>query len=279
MERLIIRVFLRYGLHNSFPKVTALLAKRRMEPYFFVIGFQKAGTTSLYDQIMDLPMFEKGINKEVPEMSKKACNKNYFKLFFPKKNKKYRTGNACHLDIYSPHGVINIKKHFPQSKLIVIMRNPSDRAYSHFLMDKRFGWIGEKVSFDDYIDFELKILEKINTENIYELYNNTKWLNHPFGMTVGKGIYYTYIKNMIDNGIDFLPVCLENYQSNFEIEFKKILNFLDLDNVNFHDMTIKHSNKNISNKSMSEYSKQKLDSFYKQYNGKLFDLIGVKYPW
>ena len=73
------------------------------------------------------------------------------------------------------------------------MRNPIDRAYSHFLMDKRFGWIGDKVSLEDYIDFEMKILEKINTNNIFELYNNTKWLNYPFGMPVER-IYYTYIK-------------------------------------------------------------------------------------
>ena len=30
-------------------------------------------------------MFEKGIAKEVPEMSKKLPSKSYFKLFFPKK--------------------------------------------------------------------------------------------------------------------------------------------------------------------------------------------------
>ena len=73
------------------------------------------------------------------------------------------------------------------------MRNPTE-AYSHFLMDKKFGWIGEKVSFDDYIDFELKILDKIDKEDIVDLYGNTKWLNFPFRTPVGKGIYYTYIK-------------------------------------------------------------------------------------
>jgi hypothetical protein len=279
MERLIVRFFLRYGLHNSFPKVAAFLAKRRMDPYFFIVGFQKSGTTSIYEQLMEIPLFEKGLAKEVPEMSKKSCNKNYFKLFFPKKNAKYITGNACHLDIYSPHGVVNIKNHFPNSKIIVIMRNPSDRAYSHFLMDKKFGWIGEKVSFDDYIDFELKILEKINIEDVNELYENTKWLNHPFGMLVGKGVYYTFIKNMVDNGIDFLPVCLENYQKNFDFEFKKILNFLEIENNDFSKTKIKHSNRNILNEIISDNSRSKLDSFYKEYNEKLFDLIGFKYPW
>ncbi len=279
MERLIVKFFLRYGLHKSFPKSVGFLANRRMDPYFFIVGFQKSGTTSIYEQLMELPLFEKGLGKEVPEMSKRFCDKNYFKLFFPKKKGDSITGNACHLDIYSPYGVLNIKNHFPKSKIIIIMRNPTERAYSHFLMDKKFGWIGKKVSFDDYIDFEFKILEKINIEDINELYENTKWLNYPFGMLVGKGIYYTYVKNMKDNGIDFLPICLENYHKNFEIEFQNILNFLEINNYDFSKIKIKHSNKKKSNEAISLESRLKLDLFYEKYNHKLFDLIGYKYPW
>ncbi len=279
MEGLFVRIILRYGLHNSFPKVTRFLAKRRMDPYFFIIGFQKAGTTSLYEQLMDLSLFVQGNAKEVPEMTKKECNKSYFKLFFPKKNKNHKTGNACHLDIYSPYGGLNIKKHFPNSKIIVIMRNPTERAYSHFLMDKKFGWIGEKVSFEDYIDFELKILEKINLEDINDLYTNTKWLNHPFGMTVGKGVYYTYVKNLLENGLEFLPVCLENYENNFHEEFENILRFLNLNEFDVTKIDVKHANKSKSNKTMSINTRDKLDDFYKDYNNKLFDLIGTKYPW
>lgn len=279
MESLINKIFLRFSLHNSFPNVASFLAKRRMDPFFFIIGFQKSGTTTLYEQIMEHPLFEKGIAKEVPEMSKKLPNKSYFKLFFPKKNKGFKTGNACHLDIYSPYGALNIKKHFPHSKLLVIMRNPTERAYSHFLMDKKFGWIGEKVSFDDYIDFELKILEKIDKEDIVDLYGNTKWLNFPFGMPVGKGIYYTYIKNLVDNEIEFLPICMENYSQNFEFEYNKIINYLEIDDVDVSKIKIKHSNKRNSDSPMSEYSRNNLDAFYFRYNEKLFDLLGDEYPW
>ena len=279
MEEIINKLFIRFKLHDLFPKITSLLAKRRIDPTFFIIGFQKAGTTTLYDQIMDLPYFEKGVAKEVPEMSKKSPDRNRFKLYFPSKKKGFKTGNACHLDIYSPYGASNIKKNFPESKLIVIMRNPIDRAYSHFLMDKRFGWIGDKVSFEDYIDFEMKILEKINTNNIFELYNNTKWLNYPFGMPVGKGIYYTYIKNLIDNNINFLPICLENYNRNFETEFHKVLKFLDVENVDISNIKIKYSNKNKIDSKMSDASRNKLKYFYNEHNNELFKLLGVDYPW
>ena len=279
MEEIINKLFLRYSLHDSFPKITSLLASRRIDPTFFIIGFQKAGTTTLYDQIMDLPNFKKGVAKEVPEMSKKNPNKNRFKLYFPPKKKGFKTGNACHLDIYSPYGASNINKNFPESKLIVIMRNPIDRAYSHFLMDKRFGWIGNKVSFEDYIDFEMKILEKINTKNIFELYNNTKWLNYPFGMPVGKGIYHTYVKNLTDNNINFLPICLENYNRNFETEFHKVLQFLDVENVDISKIKIKYSNKNKIDSKMSDSSRDQLKYFYNDHNNELFKLLGVDYPW
>ena len=279
MEKIIIKLFIRFRLHDLFPKIASFLARGRMDPFFFIIGFQKSGTTTLYEQIMELPIFKKGIAKEVSEMSKKTPNKSHFKLFFPKKNGKFKTGNACHLDIYSPFGALNIKEHFPQSKLIVIMRNPTERAYSHFLMDKKFGWIGEKVSFDDYIDFELKILEKIDAENIFDLHNNTKWLNFPFGMPVGKGIYYTYIKNLIDNNINFLPICLENYNQNFEIEFNKLISYLEVDNIDISKIEIKYSNKSKIESQMTDYSRGRLKEFYEIYNDKLFDLLGVEYPW
>ena len=173
LERKIVNAIIRFGLHESFPKVTNFFAKKRMDPYFFIIGFQKAGTTSIYNQLMDLPIFVKGIGKEIAELAKVNPNKDYFKLFFPKKKNNYKTGNASHLDIYSPYGVMNIKKHFPNSKIIVILRNPTERAYSHFLMDKKFGWIGKNVSFEDYIDFEIKILENVDITSIYDLYSNT----------------------------------------------------------------------------------------------------------
>lgn len=279
LERKIVNAIIRFGLHESFPKVTNFFAKKRMDPYFFIIGFQKAGTTSIYNQLMDLPIFVKGIGKEIAELAKVNPNKDYFKLFFPKKKNNYKTGNASHLDIYSPYGVMNIKKHFPNSKIIVILRNPTERAYSHFLMDKKFGWIGKNVSFEDYIDFEIKILENVDITSIYDLYSNTKWLNLPFGMTVGKGIYVSYIKFLLEKQVDFHLVCLEKYKMDFEFEFQKILSYLELDNLSSSTMKMIHSNQSFSKEPMSKKAKEKLDSFYLNYNQELFSLIGDKFPW
>lgn len=254
-----------------------------MEPTFLLIGAQKSGTTALYDQLMELPAFLSASAKEIPDLSYENCRVDLYKLKFPYKKKGCSTGNACHLDMYSPFGAINIKNHFPKAKLIVIMRDPVDRAYSHFKMDKKFNWIGDKVTFQDYVKFELAILKRMdNIYDIEELYNNTRMFKAPFGMTVGKGIYHTFLKHFDALGLNYLPVCLEEYNANFLDQFKKILNFLELNEgiENFSEM--KHSNKSISlDEDSHEYNsvKNELIEFYQPHNKKLFKQLGTNYPW
>ena len=41
LERKIVNAIIRFGLHESFLKVTNFFAKKRMDPYFFIIDFKK----------------------------------------------------------------------------------------------------------------------------------------------------------------------------------------------------------------------------------------------
>ena len=47
----------------------------------------------------------------------------------------------------------NIAAHAPKTRLIAVLRNPIDRAYSHFVMDRRRGW-ESLTSFDDALAAE-----------------------------------------------------------------------------------------------------------------------------
>ena len=48
-------------------------------------------------------------------------------------------GEASHCYLYEPGAVERIKHHVPEARLIAILRNPIDRAYSHFLHMVRNG--------------------------------------------------------------------------------------------------------------------------------------------
>ena len=79
--------------------------------------------------------------------------------------------------------------------------------------------------------------------------------------------------------IDFHLTCLEKYEMEFEFEFQKILNYLELGNLSSSTMKMIHSNQSFSKEPMSKKAKEKLDSFYSNYNQELFSLIGDKFPW
>jgi hypothetical protein len=115
------------------------------KPNFFIVGAQKAGTTSLYYYLRQHPQifmperikepcyfrgdpqsFEPG----PPEPEKEAF---YYDLF--KDAKGYKTIGEASVDYlyYSRKSSLNIKQYDPQAKIIIVLRNPVDRAYSNYI--------------------------------------------------------------------------------------------------------------------------------------------------
>ena len=113
-------------------------------PNFFVVGTQKAGTTSLHDWLLQtkkvcLPSlkethffsssdnFQKGVEWYISQFPK--CSQD-----------KLTYGEICPEYLYSKTAPQNIKKLIPNPKLIFILRHPIERAFSQFLMAKRNGY-------------------------------------------------------------------------------------------------------------------------------------------
>ena len=129
-------------------------------PNFFLIGAQKAGTTSLYSYLKQHPQvymspikepffFDHEINSrgEVvrekfggpgPPHIKFADIGEYRTLFRGVSGEK-AIGEASVVYIYAPGAAERIKRYVPEAKLIALLRNPADRAYSAFLHAVRIG--------------------------------------------------------------------------------------------------------------------------------------------
>jgi hypothetical protein len=150
--------------------------KTNILPNFLVIGAAKCGTTSIYHylkQHRDVYMspikepnhFSKDIHPEEfsPEykIHEKAKNLDVYKyvrgdmkedqwgayvqseedykLLFKFAGGKKRIGEISNSYLYSEVAAKNIKSTLPGVKLIAILRNPADRAYSHYLANIRDG--------------------------------------------------------------------------------------------------------------------------------------------
>ena len=105
-------------------------------PDFIIIGAQRSGTTSLYNYLIEHQNIKSTSQKEIHYF-----DNNYDKglTWYSKKFPSIRkgieiTGEASPYYIFHPHAVNRISKDFPNVKLIVLLRNPIERAYSHYCM-------------------------------------------------------------------------------------------------------------------------------------------------
>ena len=138
-------------------------------PNFFIIGAQKAGTTSLYHYLDQHPQIYMSPAKEPfffnheinsngelvrekfggPERSwnpikftdnpVRFSNLEEYRALFEGVTDEKAIGEASVLYLYTPGTAERIKKYVPEAKVIALLRNPADRAYSAFLNAVRGG--------------------------------------------------------------------------------------------------------------------------------------------
>ena len=128
-------------------------------PSFFIVGAQKAGTTSLYQYLNQHPQVYMSPIKEPfffdHEMDSKGevvrrefaghrqpprfTNIEEYSTLFEGARDEKAIGEATPLYIYAPGTAERIERFVPGAKPIALLRNPADRAYSAFLYALRMG--------------------------------------------------------------------------------------------------------------------------------------------
>lgn len=132
--------------------------KTDMLPNFFVIGVQKAGTTSLHHYLSDHPDIYLPPGKEtkffIREDRYSIGLENYEKQHFSGWNGEKAVGEVDPDIIFFPEAMERMEKHFDLEglKFILLLRQPVDRAFSHYLMSLRRGF--ENESFERAVALE-----------------------------------------------------------------------------------------------------------------------------
>ncbi len=146
-----------------------LTSNERVMPDFMVIGGQKCGTTSLHRYINQHPNI-------IPTFKKDSSfyDANYFRGFkwyrahFPLKSKmdefqshgeRFITGEVTTSYIHHPATPQRIYDTLPNVKFIALLRNPIQRAYSHYQHMVRTG--RETLSFKEAIEQEDERLDRV----------------------------------------------------------------------------------------------------------------------
>lgn len=119
-------------------------------PTFLIIGAARAGTTALYDLLQQHPQISMSTIKE-PNffafegepldwcgpgndfVNNSISSWNDYSSLFEMKPGAIACGEASPLYLWAPHAAKRIKARLPDVKLIAVLRNPIDQAFSHYL--------------------------------------------------------------------------------------------------------------------------------------------------
>jgi hypothetical protein len=130
-------------------------------PEFFIIGSQKSGTTALYNIFKNHPEIVPGSGrKEINYYEKRYYLKkqSWYRKQFIKLDDKRLAFEASTNYIFHPWTPKRIKHDCSNAKIIAILRDPVERAISHYHHMVRDG--KEQRKFGDAIDYEVKYLFK-----------------------------------------------------------------------------------------------------------------------
>ena len=230
-------------------------------PNFFLIGAQKAGTTSLYSYLKQHPQVYMSPIKEpfffdheidsrgevvrekfggpVTPHVKFADIREYRTLFRGVSGEK-AIGEASVLYIYAPGTAERIKRYVPEAKLIALLRNPADRAYSAFLHAVRIGR-------EPLTDFAQALREE----------DDRIWYNWHYQFHYrNRGLYYAQLKRYFEVfGREKVGVWLYEDLSNDPIGVvQSVLRFLGVNDTFTPDISRKHNPSRIPKSEFARFT-------------------------
>ena len=201
-----------------------LTSSIRSLPNFIIIGSPKSGTTSLFNYLIQHPDIV-GITRKEPHFFNISYSKNlnWYKMYFPTKSQLISnkiTGEATpsyFIDPFVPKRIFSV---LPDIKLILLLRNPIDRSFSHYKHSFKDGF--ENLSFENAIAAEEKRLENYENDlKIKSTNGNESFLEyvkklsqyHPPNLYL-----FSYLKTSIyaEHLLNWLNVFQKKTDSNFE---------------------------------------------------------------
>ncbi len=107
-------------------------------PEFLIVGAQKAGTTSLYNCLKQHPAIVPARTKEIHYFSQHFDKGlDWYLEHFPERASDKISGEASPFYLFHPGSAKRIASQLPDIKIIILLRNPTQRAISHYHQQAR----------------------------------------------------------------------------------------------------------------------------------------------
>ena len=285
-----------------------------MSPNFFIVGGSKCGTTNISYYLNSHPkIFFSELNEpyyfckwDIPEKYNRKSMitdmKKYLNLF---KNVKDEiiVGEASSPYLSCPHAALEIKKAFPNSKILISIRNPIERAHSayfsyQFMKPNKQNFMEMIKTHEKLINKKIFYIDSILESGFYT--KNIIKFQEIFGKDNVKIIIFEdYIKNTIENInsiLNFLEIHEKiKFTEQSKGSYRVPKNFLSkslLNNKNFRKISTiliptvmrqklgdKYFLKQEKKPQMLENERNYLKELYNDEVNELEKFLGKKLPW
>jgi len=270
--------FYRLFVQRHFFGITSPL---RVLPDFFVIGAGRTGTTSLYYYLDQHPSLSKSAYDELGFFDVNFhLGLHWYRSLFPSIFTKFRIKLKTHFFmtydvtpfyVRRPWVARRMKKLFPDSKLIIVLRNPVDRTYSHYYLSTESG---ETRTFEEVIEEDMNDISEWSVDLKDDYYFATKVENSKLARAFYVEQLAVWFELFPKNQI--LIISSEELASNTKNIMNDIFQFLNLP---------EYEIPNIEKVNVSKYSKMNpetrkiLIDFFKPYNEQLYKFLNRKFDW
>ena len=213
-----------------------------MKVNLFIVGTPKAGTTSLHHYLNEFPEILMSTRKEPDFFSDREIQEQglYYGSSRINTLTKYNSlfsdwldesiiGEASVSYLFYPNVPQRIKLYNDNSKIIIMLRNPIERAFSHYLMDYRLGLTSN--SFEEEFD-------KKTTQNFQQYFllgnyfHQVKRYLDIFGKENVHVIWYSDFKEKTENELNKV-ISFLGLNTDFRVDFNKIHNSFSMPKNNF----------------------------------------------
>ena len=270
----------------AYPWVGAVTAPLRLQPAFIMIGAQRCGTTSLFralvghPQVMS-PAFRKGIN---------YFDLNYFRGerwytgHFPISEiaRRHTSGygepmafEASGYYLYHPFALERMARDLPAVKLVVMLRDPVERAFSAYKHEQARGY--EQESFERALELEDERLageiDRMRDDPRYESFSHR---HHSY-------LHRGHYAEQLERAFGLFPrsqvhiIDSEAYFGQPEQEYRRLLAFLGLHPFQPPAGFGQHNAR--PGPAMPAATRRMLAHHYVPYDEKLAQLLGRPLSW
>jgi hypothetical protein len=259
------------GTFRAYGRATA---GARALPDFLILGAQKAGTTALYAYLRWHPDITGPSFKEVSFFDRHyAKGERWYRAHLPVRRSAI-VGEASPSYLFHPLAPQRVAQMLPQARLIALLRNPVERAFSHYQHEVALG--REQLSFEEAIDREPERMRGEVERMLRDpTYFSHAWWNYTY---VSRGRYAEQLERWFAAfpREQVLVLLTDELADDTAGTYRRVLEFLGAD---AHELD---SYPRIFDRDYSEMSgatRSGLEQKFAEPNRQLAALLGRELPW